>query len=65
MAERDKSPVYISVTDAAERMSVSEKTIRRWISIGTIPGYRCGKRVIRIKLEDLDAALRQIPSARW
>ena len=46
-------------------MSVSVKTIRRWIAAGTLPAYRCGKRAIRIKLEDLEAAPRQIPSARW
>jgi excisionase family DNA binding protein len=50
--------------EAAERMSVSVKTIRRWIAAGTLPAYRCGKRAIRIKLDDLEAAPRQIPSAR-
>lgn len=27
--------------------------------------YRCGKRAIRIRLDDLEATPRQIPSARW
>lgn len=49
---------------ATEAMSVSVKTIRRWIAAGTLPAYRCGKRAIRIKLDDLEAAPRQIPSAR-
>ena len=46
-------------------MSVSVKTIRRWIAAGTLPAYRCGTRAIRIKLEDLEATPRLIPSARW
>ena len=51
MAERRAVPVYLSLDEAAECMSVSVKTIRRWIAI-------------RIKLEDLEAAPRQIPSSR-
>jgi len=46
-------------------MSVSVKTIRRWIAAGTLPAYRCGSRAIRIKLDDLEAAPRRIPSAQW
>ena len=64
MAERRTVPVYLSLEEAAEAMSVSVKTIRRWIASGTIPAYRCGKRAIRIKLEDLEAAPRKIPAAR-
>jgi excisionase family DNA binding protein len=53
MTERRAIPVYLSLEEAAEVMSVSVKTIRRWIAAGTLPAYRCGKRAIRIKLEDL------------
>jgi excisionase family DNA binding protein len=65
MAERRSIPVYLSLEEAADCMSVSVKTIRRWIAAGTLPAYRCGQRAIRIRLEDLKAAPRQIPSARW
>ena len=65
MTERRPVPVYVSLEEAAGCMSVSVKTIRRWIAAGHLPAYRCGKRSIRIKLEDLEAAPRQIPSARW
>lgn len=65
MAEQRAVPVYLSLEDAAEAMSMSVKTIRRWIAAGTLPAYRCGKRAIRVKLEDLEATPRQIPSARW
>lgn len=56
---------FLSLDEAAAYMSVSVKTIRRWIAAGTLPGYRCGARAIRVKAADLDAAPRQIPSARW
>ncbi|WP_395658105.1 helix-turn-helix domain-containing protein [Nocardioides sp.] len=65
MAERRAVPVYVSLGEAADAMSVSVKTIRRWIASGALPAYRCGKRAIRIRLEDLEAAPRQIPTARW
>ncbi|HEX5088534.1 MAG TPA: helix-turn-helix domain-containing protein [Nocardioides sp.] len=65
MADRRPIPVYLSLEEAAETMSVSVKTIRRWIAAGTLPAYRCGKRAIRIRVEDLEATPRKIPSARW
>lgn len=64
MAEKTL-PVYLSLDEAAEVMSLSVKTIRRRIADGTIPAYQCGRRPIRIRLDDLEAALRRIPSARW
>ncbi|RHW23441.1 DNA-binding protein [Nocardioides immobilis] len=45
-------------------MAVSVKTLRRRIADGTIPGYRCGRRVIRIRVEDIERALPPIPSVR-
>ncbi|GEP33862.1 hypothetical protein NSZ01_16300 [Nocardioides szechwanensis] len=58
-------PTYLSLEEAAEIMSLSTRTIRRRISDGTIPAYQCGRRPIRIRLDDLEAALRRIPAARW
>lgn len=63
MREPRPVPTYLSLEEAAECMSVSVKTIRRWIAAGILPAYRCGKRSIRIKVEDLEAAPRPIPSA--
>ncbi len=64
MAEK-ALPVYLSLEEAAEVMSLSGKTIRRRIADGTIPAYKCGRRRIGIRLDELEAALRRIPSARW
>ncbi|GAB3253190.1 hypothetical protein GCM10027425_12280 [Alteromonas gracilis] len=60
MAQRDAS---ISIPDAARLHGVSTKTIRRMISRGELPAYRFGKRLIRIPMADLEAAMRPIPSA--
>lgn len=65
MPRKRDLPVYVSLEEAAEMMSLSTRTIRRRISDGTIPAYQCGRRPIRIRLDELEAALRRIPSARW
>lgn len=65
MNRHKELPVYVSLDEAAEIMSLSTRTIRRRISDGTIPAYQCGRRPIRIRLDELEAALRRIPSARW
>ena len=65
MARNKELPVYLSLEEAARVMSLSTRTIRRRISDGTIPAYQCGRRPIRIRLDELEAALRRIPSARW
>lgn len=64
MSRTRNLPTYLSLEEAAEIMSLSTRTIRRRISDGTIPAYQCGRRPIRIRLDDLEAALRRIPSAR-
>lgn len=56
---------YVTLLQAAELMFVSVKTVRHRIADGTLPAYRCGRRVIRVRVADLDAAFRRIPSARW
>ena len=41
-SDRRPTPVYVSLEEAADCMSVSVKTVRRWIAAGTLPAYRCG-----------------------
>jgi excisionase family DNA binding protein len=64
MARRRELPVYVSLEEAAEMRSLSTRTVRRRISDGTIPAYQCGRRSIRLRLDELESALRRIPSAR-
>jgi len=52
----------VALTTAAEYADVSTKTMRRWIAEGKVPGYRAG-RLIKVDLNELDAALRPIPTA--
>jgi len=50
---------------AAERYGISDRTIRNYISRGIIRGYRLpGGRAIRVDLDELDAALTEIPAVQ-
>lgn len=48
--------------EAADAIGVSTDTIDRWIADGTLIAYRIGTRTIRIKPEDLETAMRPVPS---
>ncbi len=58
------SAKYGGVHDAATILQCSDKTVRRLVAEGAIPAYRMpGKsRLIRIRLDELEASLRLIPS---
>lgn len=54
---------YITVCEAADRLSVTERTIRNFIARGELTGYRMGSRAIRIDPRELDNVLTVIPTA--
>lgn len=55
---------WASLSLGAEYIGVSEKTLRRLIAGGQITGYRIGKRLLRVDLNELDALASPIPTAR-
>jgi excisionase family DNA binding protein len=46
---------YCGIAEAARYLDVSPKTIRKAIANGTLPAYRWGPRVLKVKLADLDS----------
>ncbi|WP_082683836.1 MULTISPECIES: helix-turn-helix domain-containing protein [unclassified Mycobacterium] len=50
----------LTLHQAAERVGLSEKTLRRYVSDGRLRAYRVGARAIRIDTADLDALSRPI-----
>jgi excisionase family DNA binding protein len=55
---------WITQADAAERLSVTDRTVRNLIARGDLHGYRIGKsRTIRIDAAEVDNLLRPIPTA--
>jgi excisionase family DNA binding protein len=57
------TPRYISIEKAAAALDTSPRTVRRLIASGELKGYRVGKRLLRIDVNDLEAITRRIPTA--
>jgi excisionase family DNA binding protein len=54
----------VSITEAADRLSLSTKTVRRMISRGDLPARRLGARAIRIDASDLTGLGRALAAAK-
>lgn len=52
---------WVSLQQAALLHGVSVDTLRRRIRAGRLPAYRFGERLIKIRIEDLEALFRPIP----
>ncbi|GMM94627.1 MULTISPECIES: helix-turn-helix domain-containing protein [unclassified Microbacterium] len=49
------NPTWGTIPEAADRLQVSTRTIRRMITRGEIPARRIGARMIRVDLTALDS----------
>src|SRR5664279_2320545 len=61
--ENTNPGAFVSLSQAAETLSISVPTLRRRIAAGELPAFRSGRRIIRIRVSDLEAILRRVPSA--
>ncbi|MDZ7883603.1 MAG: excisionase family DNA-binding protein [Mycobacterium sp.] len=52
--------VYITQCEAGEILGVTDRTIRTMISDHRLRGYKLGPRVVRLRLDEVEAALRPI-----
>ena len=55
---------FESLSQAAERIGLSTRTLRRRIAAGDLMAYRNGPRVIRLDPDDVDRLMIRIPTAR-
>lgn len=53
-----QQPAYLGIPEAAAYLGVDDKTIRRAIAAGRLPGYRLGRKLIKVKPADLEALLK-------
>jgi hypothetical protein len=58
------APEWLSLQLAAVIYSVSVDTLRRRVATGEPPASRFGRRLIRVRVEDLDHMFRPIPTVR-
>ena len=58
-------PKLVPISEAAEAVSVSTRTIRRWISRGALTGHRVGPKLLRVNLDEVYGMSREIPTGGW
>ena len=61
--ESTKPGAFISLATAADILGISVHTLRRRIAVGELPAFRSGRRIIRVRVSDLEKLLRRVPSA--
>ena len=54
---------YASQAEAAEYLGVTPRTVRQMIADGRLTGYRSGTRLVRVDLNEVDAAMRPFGGA--
>ena len=57
------TPQFLTLAEAADRLNVCTRTVRRLIADGTLVGYRLGSHLIRLDPAQVDALLCPIPTA--
>jgi excisionase family DNA binding protein len=57
-------PEYISLQDAAALYAVSVDLLRERIRTGELPAVHAGRRLIRVRIDDLKRMFRPLPAAR-
>lgn len=62
--ESTKPGAFVSLAQAADILGISVHTLRRRIAAGELPAYRSGRRIIRIRINDVERVMRRIPCAR-
>jgi excisionase family DNA binding protein len=55
---------FLSLDEAAELIGVDKRTLRRRIASGELAGYRMSRKIVRVRLADVEALLKPIPVGR-
>lgn len=64
MADRLALPTYVRPDEAARALDVTRRTIDQYIADGTLPAYRFGPRLVRVRWTDVEALLVPIEAAK-
>jgi len=57
-------PEYMSLQDAAALYAVSVDLLRERIRTGELPAVHAGRRLIRVRVDELQRMFRPLPAAR-
>lgn len=61
--ESTKPGAFISLGAAADILGISVHTLRRRIAAGELAAFRTGRRIIRVRVSDLERMLRRVPAS--
>ena len=61
--ESTKPGAFVSLAQAADILGISVHTLRRRVAAGELPAFRTGRRIIRVRVTDLERLLRRVQSA--
>lgn len=61
-ASNPPRPEWLSLQKAALIYDVSVDTLRRRVVAGDLPASRLGRRIIRVRVKDLDQIFRPVPT---
>jgi len=53
-----RAPRFVTQKEAAEILGVTDRTVRTMIADGRLTGYRAGRRIVRLRLDEVEAALK-------
>jgi excisionase family DNA binding protein len=56
----NKLSAYISIADAATYLGLTTRTVRQMIADGRLRGYRSGSRIVRLRIDEIDADMQPI-----
>ena len=54
---------YAKLAEAADYLGVTDRTVRQMIADGRLTGYRSGTRLVRVDLNEVDAAMKPFGGA--
>lgn len=55
----------VSLTDAADALAVSTRTVRRYIADGQLDAVRLGRKTLRIKVDSVERLIDARPVGNW
>ena len=55
----------VSLTDAADALAVSTRTVRRYIADGQLDAVRLGRKTLRIKVDSIERFIDARPVGNW
>jgi excisionase family DNA binding protein len=54
---------YVKIAEAADYLQVTDRTIRQMVADGRLTAYRSGTRLVRLDLDEIDAAMQPFGGA--